>query len=150
MTTVDFDEGKRREAFGGRRFDSEFYKVHLGARLFDGLGLELHAGIPASKAGGDELETRQFYALHLVPTGVFLNVVEISARLGYAFTAVENDGASADLDGASFGATLEVPFRLFGEGPPNFRVGGGATVYQAERDARVFGVHAGLRFDFTV
>lgn len=150
MTTVDFDEGKQREDFGGRRFDSDFYKLRLGARLFDGVAVELHAGLPANRAGGDEVETQQFYALYLVPTGVLLNVVEISARLGYAFTTVENKNASADLDGASFGVAVELPFRIFGEGPPNFRVGAGATVYQADRDARVFGVHGGLRFDFTV
>lgn len=150
LSTIDFEEGELRESFNGTRFDSEFYKLRLGVRLFESVGVELQAGIPASDSGEDELETRQFYGLYLVPTAVALEVIEVSARVGYAFISLENDTGDEDFDGISFGVAAELPLRVFGEGLPNFRIGLGATVYQVEREARVFGFHGGLRYDFSI
>lgn len=150
-TTVDLSDDGLQDAFGRGRFDSDFYKLRLGARLFDGVGVELHAGFPAHDADGREIETKQFYGLYFVPTGVLLDVVEISVRLGYAFSSIENDQASEDLDGASFGVGVEFPLRrAFGENMPNLRLGFGGTVYQEARDARIYGFHGGLRYDFSI
>lgn len=150
QTTVDLQNEGLGNAFGSNRFDSDFYKLRLGARIADGIGVELHAGFPAHDAGDGEVETKQFYAFYFVPTGVLLNTVEVSARLGYAMTSLENDQTDDDFDGMSFGLAAELPIRRFGEGLPNLRFGVGATVYQEDNEARVYGFHGGLRFDFSI
>lgn len=148
---VDIDDEALQAELGGQdRFDAEFYKLRLGARLFDGVGVEFQAGVPASDGSDDELEVKQFYGLYLVPTGVVLETVEISARLGYAFVELENELGSQDTDGASFGLAAELPLRVFGDGMPNLRFGVGATVYQEERSGRMYGFHGGLRYDFSL
>lgn len=150
MTKVDVNDSEQRAALGRRHFESNFYKLRLGTRLFEGVGLELHAGFPDNDASARKLETKQFYALYLVPTGVLFDLVEVSARLGYAYTELESELGKDDADGASFGLAIEVPLRHFGEGMPNIRVGAGGTVYQEERDGRVYGWHGGIRYDFTL
>jgi hypothetical protein len=150
MTKIDINDKGTREALGRRRFESNFYKLRLGARIFEGVGLEFHAGFPDNNASSKKLETKQFYGLYLVPTGVLFDVVEISARLGYAYTELKSELGKDDADGASFGLAVELPLRNFGEGMPNLRVGVGGTVYQEERDGRVFGWHGGVRYDFTL
>lgn len=151
QTTIDINDDATEAALGRHRFDSDFFKLRLGWRVFDGVGVEFHAGFPANKSSSDELETKQFYGLYLVPTGVFLNTVEVSARLGYAYTQLKADGGGKeDQDGASFGLAFELPLRAFGEGMPNLRVGAGGTVYQEEREGRIFGWHGGIRYDFTL
>lgn len=151
QTTVDLDDDQTEAAFGGgNRFDADFYKLRLGARLFESVGLELHAGFPASDASNDELEVKQFYGLYLVPTGVLMEMIEVSARLGYAFVELENDQGSEDADGASFGLGAELPLRAFGESLPNLRIGVGATVYQEQRSGRMYGFHGGIRYDFSL
>lgn len=151
QTTIDINDDAKEAALGRHRFDSDFYKLRLGVRVFEAVAVEFHAGFPANKSSDDELETKQFYGLYLVPTGVLLDTVEVSARLGYAYTEVKADGgAKEDQDGASFGIAFELPLRLFGEGMPNLRIGAGGTVYQEERESRIFGWHGGIRYDFTL
>lgn len=150
MTKIDIDDGATREALGRRRFDSNFYKLRLGARIFEGVGLEVQAGFPDNDASSSKLETKQFYALYLVPTGVLFDMVEVSARLGYAYTELESEVGKDDADGASFGLAVELPLRHFGEGMPNLRIGAGGTVYQEDREGRVYGWHGGIRYDFTL
>jgi hypothetical protein len=150
MTKIDINDKGTRDALGRRRFESNFYKLRLGTRLFEGVGLELHAGFPDNDASARKLETKQFYALYLVPTGVLFDLVEVSARVGYAYTELESELGKDDADGASFGLAVELPLRHFGEGMPNLRIGAGGTVYQEERDGRVFGWHGGIRYDFTL
>lgn len=150
MTTVDIDNSEGQAALSGSRFDSDFYKLRLGMRLFEAVGLEFHAGFPANNAGGDELETKQFFAAYLVPTGVLFELIEVSARIGYAYTELGSDLGSEDADGASFGLGVELPLRHFGEGLPNLRIGAGGTVYQQDREGRIYGFHGGLRYDFSL
>ncbi len=150
QTTVDINDEGLQDAVGGSRFDSDFYKLRLGVRMFEAVGVEFHAGFPANDSSDDKLETKQFYGLYLVPTGVLLDTIEVSARLGYAYTEIKSDAGKQDADGASFGVAFELPLRLLGEGMPNLRLGAGGTVYQEDRDARVFGWHGGIRYDFTL
>ena len=150
MTKIDINDSETREALGRRRFESSFYKLRLGARIFEGVGLEFHAGFPDANASSRKLETKQFYGVYLVPTGVLFDLVEVSARLGYAYIELESELGKDDADGASFGLAVELPLRLLGEGMPNLRLGAGGTVYQEERDGRVFGWHGGIRYDFTL
>lgn len=150
QTKVDIDDEASEAALGRNRFDADFYKLRLGARIFDGVGVEFHAGFPAGDASEDELEVKQFYGLYLVPTGVIMETVEISARLGYAFVELDSELGSEDADGASFGLAAELPLRVFGEGMPNLRFGVGGTVYQEERSGRIYGFHGGIRYDFSL
>lgn len=150
MTTVDINDGEVETALSGDRFDSDFYKLRLGVRMFEAVGLEVNAGFPANDGSATKLETKQFYALYLVPTGVLFELLEVSARVGYAYTELENDFGSEDADGMSFGLGVELPLRRFGESLPNLRIGAGGTVYQEDRDGRVYGFHGGLRYDFTL
>lgn len=148
MTTVDINDGEVETALSGDRFDSDFYKLRLGTRLFEAVGLELNAGFPANNASSEKLETKQFYALYLVPTGVLFELIEVSARIGYAYTELKGDAGSEDADGMSFGLGVELPLRRFGESLPDLRLGVGGTVYQEDRDGRVYGFHGGVRYDF--
>lgn len=151
MTTVDINDKDKAATLGRHRFDSNFYKLRLGIRAFEGIGVEFHAGVPANNASSTKLETKQFYGLYLVPTGVLLNTVEVSARLGYAYTEVKGDQGKENEDGASFGIAFEVPLRLvLGDDAPNIRIGAGGTVYQEDRASRIFGWHGGIRYDFTL
>lgn len=150
MTTVDINDGEVENALSGDRFDSDFYKLRLGTRLFEAVGLELNAGFPANNASSEKLETKQFYALYLVPTGVLFELIEVSAKIGYAYTELKSDVGKEDADGMSFGLGIELPLRRFGESLPDLRLGVGATVYQEDRDGRVYGFHGGVRYDFTL
>lgn len=151
MTKIDINDKDKAAALGRHRFDSDFYKLRIGVRVFDGIGVEFHAGVPANNASSTKLETKQFYGLYLVPTGVLLNTVEVSARLGYAYTEVKSDQGKENEDGASFGIAFEVPLRLvLGDDAPNIRIGAGGTVYQEDRASRIFGWHGGIRYDFTL
>lgn len=150
MTTVDINDGGVETALSGDRFDSDFYKLRIGTRLFEAVGLELNAGFPANNASSEKLETKQFYALYLVPTGVLFELIEVSARIGYAYTELKGDAGSEDADGMSFGLGVELPLRRFGESLPDLRIGAGGTVYQEDRDGRVYGFHGGVRYDFTL
>lgn len=148
QTRVEVSEEGLEAAFGARRFDSEFYKLRVGTRLFEGVGLEAQIGVPASDSGEGEVETSQYYGLFLVPTGVFMDLVEISARIGYSMMTIENDLADEDLDGMSFAIAIELPLRAFGESLPDLRLTSSGAVFQEDRDARVYGYTVGLRYDF--
>lgn len=139
---------KVRAKFGARRFDSDFYKLRLGVRLFDGLGFEFQGGVPGSNASGNDLETSQYYGLYLAPTGVLFETLEVSARIGYSFMSIESDDADKDLDGVGYALALELPLRRLAEGLPDFRLTAAAEVYQGDREARVYGYSVGLRYDF--
>lgn len=150
QTRVEVSEEGPEAAFGARRFDSEFYTLRLGTRLFEGIGLEAQVGVPASDSGAGEVETSQYYGLFLVPTGVFMDLVEISARVGYSMMSIENDLADEDLDGMSFALAIELPLRALGESLPDLRLTSSGAVFQQDRDARVYGYTVGLRYDFQI
>lgn len=135
--------------FGGDKLNSSFYRLRVGTRLFEAIGIEAHYGLPDQDDSGQRnFETGEYYGVFVVPTGVFLDVVEISAPVGYTLTKVERGGASEKFDAVSFGMNIEVPITLDSEWLPDIRIGGGGTVYQAKNDARLYGYHFGIRLDF--
>ena len=135
--------------FGGDKLNSSFYRLRVGTRLFEAIGIEAHYGLPDQDDSGQRnFETGEYYGVFVVPTGVFLDVVEISAPVGYTLTKVERGGASEKFDAVSFGMNIEVPITLNSEWLPDIRIGGGGTVYQAKNDARLYGYHFGIRLDF--
>ena len=135
--------------FGDDKLNSSFYRLRVGTRLFEAIGIEAHYGLPDQDDSGQRnFETGEYYGVFVVPTGVFLDVVEISAPVGYTLTKVERGGASEKFDAVSFGMNIEVPITLDSEWLPDIRIGGGGTVYQAKNDARIYGYHFGIRLDF--
>lgn len=135
--------------FGDDKLNSSYYRLRVGTRLFEAIGVEAHYGLPDQDDSGERnFETGEYYGAFIVPTGVFLDVVEISAPVGYTLTKVERGGASEKFDAVSFGLNIEVPITLDSEWLPDIRIGGGGTVYQAKNDARIYGYHFGIRLDF--
>jgi hypothetical protein len=146
---ASFSDDALAAKFGGDKLNSSYYRLRVGTRLFDAIGVEAHYGIPDQDDSGEgNFETGEYYGAFLVPTGVFLDVVEISAPVGYTLTKVERGGASEKFDALSFGLNIEVPITLDSEWFPDIRIGGGGTVYQAKNDARIYGYHFGVRLDF--
>lgn len=150
QTQVEINDDGLQAAFGSRRFDSDFYKLRLGMRIFEGVGIEFQGGVPGTNSSEDEVETAEYYGLFLVPTGVLFEAIEVSARLGYAMMSIENDAADEDLDGMSYAIGIELPIRSIAEGLPDLRLTAAGTVYQEDREARVYGYSVGLRYDFRI
>lgn len=146
---VSFSDDALVAKFGDDKLNSSFYRLRVGTRLFEAIGVEAHYGLPDQDDSGERhFETGEYYGVFVVPTGVFLDVVEISAPVGYTLTKVERGGASEKFDAVSFGMNIEVPITLDSEWFPDIRIGGGGTVYQAQNDARIYGYHFGIRLDF--
>ncbi|WP_206362909.1 hypothetical protein [Stenotrophobium rhamnosiphilum] len=138
--------------FSTDNLHGKFHDVRFGARFFDVVGLEAHYGF---KAGSDDkpdsMGVKNSMALYIVPTGTLFDVVEIAALVGYARTKLEHDGKELSLNGASYGANIEVPLRpLLGDWMPDLRLGGGFMVYHQDSESRVYGSHVGVRYDFKI
>ncbi|MES2489787.1 MAG: hypothetical protein V4607_08340 [Pseudomonadota bacterium] len=138
--------------FSTDNLHGKFHDVRFGARFFDVVGLEAHYGF---KAGSDDkpdsMGVKNNMALYIVPTGTLFDVVEIAALVGYARTKLEHDGKELSLNGASYGANMEVPLRpLLGDWMPDLRLGGGFMVYHQDSKSRVYGSHVGVRYDFKI
>lgn len=132
---------------GGDSYDSNFYRLRVGTRLLEAIGLEANYGIKGS--GSDDVDTDQMYGLYVVPTGVVFEILEVSTPVGYSHLEIKNSAGKLKFDGVSFGVNFEVPvFVREGSAIPAIRLGGGGTVYYAGGEARVYGFQAGLRMDF--
>lgn len=149
--TVSFSDDSTAARFGGDEFDTEFYRVRVGARVFDSIALEGHVGIADQKGSETgKYENAEYYGVYIVPTGVLFDFVEVAAPIGYSMMTIERGNVDKDIEGISFGLNLEIPLLTGSDWFPDVRIGGGGTVYQAERKSRVYGFHAGLRIDFGV
>lgn len=146
--TLSLSEDALRAAYAGDDFESDFYRARIGTRIFGVIGLEAHFG-QADSDGTEsgEVEVGEYYGVYMVPTGTLFDVIEVSAPIGYSMLSLERGNTAEDFDGVSFGLNFEVPLFIT-EGGTGLRIGGGGTVYQADRKSRVYGYHAGLRFDF--
>jgi hypothetical protein len=145
--TTDISNDTLKAKLGGKRLEGEMYILRVGTRLFDVLGVEVQGGAGPS----DELKVSQYAGFYLVPTGTIAEMVEVSARIGYAAMTVEGAGDSKeDLDGVSYGVGIELPLRTISEGMPNIRLTTAGSVYQLNHDSRVFGWQVGLRYDFAI
>lgn len=146
---VSFSDDALIAKFGDDKLNSSYYRLRVGTRLFEAIGIEAHYGLPDQDDSGERhFETGEYYGVFVVPTGVFLDMLEISAPVGYTLTKVERGGASEKFDAVSFGVNIELPITLDSEWLPDIRIGGGGTVYQAQNDARIYGYHFGIRLDF--
>lgn len=137
--------------FGGSSFSSSFNRFRVGTRLLDFIGLEAHLGLKGDE--GNEAGTVKMnrnYGLYVVPTGVLFDMVEIGAVLGYSKMDLERGNASESFQGVSYGLNTELPLRHFFDKMPDIRLGLGGIVYHQKNNARIYGTHLGLRYDFKI
>lgn len=141
-----------KNALGGDRFDSDFYRVRFGTRIFKQIGVEAQLGVKNENGDGhNKVETNQMYGIYLVPTGNLFRFLEVSAPIGYSHLRLENNNGHVNFDAVSFGLNFEVPVFVKPDSRlPDIRIGGGGTVFYAESAARTYGYHAGIRFDFKI
>lgn len=138
----------------GGKYTTKFLDLRAGYRVLDAIGLEAHVGVPAGDASADggRLRQDQYYAAFVVPTATVFSSFELGFPLGYAHTRVQrkSNGTTGreTLDSIAYGVNLEVPIRVFFDGLPDFRIGGGGMVYSQKSGARDYGFHYGLRYDF--
>ncbi|MBV8063202.1 MAG: hypothetical protein JOY51_06375 [Nevskia sp.] len=149
-------------SFGGlnnTRYTSKFWDVRAGYRLFKAIGIEAHYGFPDQDANSPgRYKSRNYYGIFAVPTANVFDLFEIAFPLGYSNSGVTVNGTATDgttpllvqkhLNSVAYGANLEVPIRVFWRALPDFRITGGGMVYYQRSDAREYGYHFGLRYDF--
>ena len=137
--------------FGGDSFGSSFNRLRGGVRLLDVVGIEAHVGFKGDN-GSDpgSVSVNKYYGLYAVPTGVIFDTFEVAAALGYSQMTVERGSASEKFKGVSYGLNIELPIRRFFESLPDIRLGLGGIVYHHDSDARIYGTHFGIRYDFKI
>lgn len=147
---LDLSDDALEQRFGDDRLDGGLYRAHLGVQFVPGISLEGVVGFAPDKAdAGDEFKAKQHYAVYLMPTGNVLDLFEVSARMGYAWSKAEaGNGQTERFDGVSYGVELQLPVRVIAASLPNLRVVVGATVLSQDKDARTASWHYGLRYDF--
>ncbi len=136
--------------FGQSNYDSGMYRGRLGARVFDAIGVEGQFGVDRSEKRTDTAETSQYYGLFLVPTASLFETIELAFPVGYARTGVKHTGGSATLSSLSYGINGELPLRVFSASMPDIRFVAGWMVYYQKVNARIYGLNAGLRYDFNI
>lgn len=147
--------------FGGLNtsdYDSKFWDVRAGYRLFKVIGVELHYGLPDQDANEPgRYKKRNYYGVFAVPTANVFDLFEIGFPLGYTNSGITVDGQNSagtnttvqkHLNSIAYGANLEVPVRVIWRALPDIRLTGGGMVYYQRSDAREYGFHFGLRYDF--
>jgi hypothetical protein len=139
-------------------YDSAFWDLRAGYRLLRFIGAEVHYGIADQ---GDQNPGRyrvnNYYGFFLVPTARVFDLFELGFPIGLTNSSVTVNGDSGSgaaervrkhLDSLAYGANLEVPLQRYWGALPDIRLTGGATVYYQRSDAREYGYHLGLRYDF--
>ncbi|GAC1630448.1 MAG: hypothetical protein NVS9B10_22860 [Nevskia sp.] len=141
-------------AIGTGKYTSKFVDIRAGYRFFNAIGVEVHGGVPTESASrdGGRLQQSQYFAGFVVPTATVFSAFELAFPVGYAHTKLKRqvNGArdSANLDSVAFGVNIEVPIRVFASALPDLRITGGGMVYSQKSNARYYGFHYGLRYDF--
>jgi hypothetical protein len=131
-------------------YDSGMYRVRGGVRLFDSIGAEGQVGFDNSDSGVNATKTKSYYGVFVVPTASVFETVELAFPVGYALTKVEHPGGSASLNSIGYGINAALPLRVFSASLPDIRFETGWMVYYQKVNARVYGLNAGLRYDFDI
>lgn len=141
-----------KQALGGDDFDSDFYRLRVGTRLFSSIGVEAQFGVKNEDGkAADKVKTSEMYGLYIVPTGNLFRFLEVSAPIGYSHLKLENRNGSVKFDSLSFALNFEIPVYVNPDSRfPDVRIGAGGVVYYAEREARSYSYHAGVRLDFKI
>ena len=139
-------------------YDSKFWDIRAGYRLFKVIGVEAHYGIPdQNDQDPGRYKKRSYYGIFAVPTANVFDLFEIGFPVGYTNSGITVNGQTAagtsavvqkHLNSIAYGANLEVPVRVLWRALPDIRLTGGGMVYYQRSDAREYGFHFGLRYDF--
>ncbi|WP_157572491.1 hypothetical protein [Nevskia soli] len=139
-------------------YDSKFWDVRAGYRLFKVVGIEAHYGIPDQDDGDPgRYKKRNYYGIFAVPTANVFDLFEIGFPVGYTNSGITVNGQTSagtsavvekHLNSIAYGANLEIPVRVLWRALPDVRLTGGGMVYYQRSDAREYGFHFGLRYDF--
>lgn len=157
-TKLSISDSNSYGGLNNTSYDSKFWDIRAGYRLFKAIGVEAHYGIPDQDADtSGRFKTRHYYGVFAVPTANVFDLFEIAFPLGYTNQGVTINGQTTSggnavvekhLNSLAYGANLEVPVRVFWRALPDFRLTGGGMVYYQRGDAREYGFHFGLRYDF--
>lgn len=139
-------------------YDSKFWDVRAGYRLFKVVGIEAHYGVPDQDDGDPgRYKKRNYYGIFAVPTANVFDLFEIGFPVGYTNSGITVNGQTSagtsavvekHLNSIAYGANLEIPVRVLWRALPDVRLTGGGMVYYQRSDAREYGFHFGLRYDF--
>ncbi len=139
-------------------YDSKFWDIRAGYRLFKVVGVEVHYGVPdQNDQDPGRYKKRSYYGVFAVPTASVFDLFEIGFPVGYTNSGITVNGQNAagtntvvekHLNSIAYGANLEVPVRVLWRALPDVRLTGGGMVYYQRSDAREYGFHFGLRYDF--
>jgi hypothetical protein len=134
-------------------YDTKFWDVRAGYRVLKAVALEAHYGFKEQDDNDPgRFKVDNYWGIFLVPTGHVLNLFELSFPIGYVrqnITApINNTPTDIHLHSIAFGGNLEIPIREFWSALPDIRLTGGGMVYYQRSDAREYGFHYGLRYDF--
>jgi len=148
-------------SFGGLNntsYDSKFWDLRAGYKLFKVIGIEAHYGIPDQNDETlNRYKKRNYYGIFAVPTANVFDLFELGFPIGYTNSSITVNGDTSagaqttvekHLNSIAYGANLEIPVRVFWHALPDFRLTGGGMVYYQRSDAREYGYHFGLRYDF--
>jgi hypothetical protein len=149
LPTLSLSDAALSAAFGRRELDSSMLRLRAGARFFNWIGVELQLGAGSGDAeAADEYEVASYGGLFFAPTGLLFDTLEVAALVGVTHFKAERGSASETFGGPAFGVNAELPLRRLAEGLPDIRLGGGYIVYDHNNRHRIYGAHAGLRYDF--
>lgn len=143
MTTLSLS-GQPPEA--PTEFDSGLYRLRAGMFLGQGFGVEVHYGFKQSTDRPDEVNTDKYYGAYLMPTTNLFEMFELAFPVGYAMNTVEG----TKLDSLAFGITAGLPLQYVVSSLPDLRLTLGWMTYYQKRDARLYGLNFGLRYDFSI
>lgn len=125
-------------------FDSGMYRLRVGRRFSDNIGIELQYGIERAADAANDVATERYYGLFLVPSTQLFDAFDLEFPVGYAKSTVEGESLAS----LAFGVNIEVPVQYYFESLPDLRLGIGWMTYYQKHDARLYGFNLGLRFDF--
>jgi OOP family OmpA-OmpF porin len=157
-TKLSISDESSFKGLSANDYDSKFWDIRAGYRLFKVIGLEAHYGIPDEKDNEPgRYIVRNYYGFFAVPTANVFDLFELGFPIGYTNSSIHvnglTDGGGGEivakhLSSAAYGANLEVPVRVLWHALPDIRLTGGGMVYYQRNDAREYGYHFGLRYDF--
>lgn len=149
--SIDFSasSAELKTLFGGENFSG--MQVHLrgGLRVHDMVSIEVQGGAKAQNGvDAGTIQINNYLGLFVVPGTSLGGKVEIAAPIGFNSFRLIRGNSKEKFQRPSFGLSLAVPVRGFKETLPDLRFTGGYKIYYVDKDARVYGYHLGMQYDF--
>lgn len=140
----------RLSGFATNDYDSGLYRLRFGIKPFDNIAFEGNFGINRSASDPVSADYDNYYGVFAVPNATLFEVVNLEFPVGYAVSKVSTGRASADLNSLAYGVNAELPLRAFTPDLPDLRFELGWMIYYQKVDARIYGLNAGVRYDFDI